>query len=440
MLHHFMAPSQRTSWRHFLSVALLISSMQIYAQPLSLNAALELAERNSPEYVANRAQIKMAQDNAIPAGTLPNPKLFTGIENFPISGQDSWRLNGDSMTMQKFGVMQDIPSVTKRKAQINVARAQIATAEAQWPVTRIKIRQETAVAWFNLFFINQKLVLYDELFAENKLLMQIVVAQIASGRGQIADRILPQQELVTLNDQRDELTRDRHKASNSLARYISSASQFNNQQLIEIDTSLSLDNTQLPVPPALHDQHLEHHPDIQALDAEAQFAEAKISEVKALKSSDWGIEVAYQRRAPQFGDMISAQLSFDLPIFTKKRINPFISAAMSAKNQIEAQRDAMLREHRERLANQLADFKTINQQLDRANTISLPLIHQKLNLQLASYKAGKTALTEVLATRRELVEQRLKILSLQNTKAIISAQIYFEYNDQQQSLLSAEGN
>ena len=117
MLHHFMAPSQRTSWRHFLSVALLISSMQIYAQPLSLNAALELAERNSPEYVANRAQIKMAQDNAIPAGTLPNPKLFTGIENFPISGQDSWRLNGDSMTMQKFGVMQDIPSVTKRKAQ-----------------------------------------------------------------------------------------------------------------------------------------------------------------------------------------------------------------------------------------------------------------------------------------------------------------------------------
>lgn len=67
-------------------------------------------------------------------------------------------------------------------------------------------------------------------------------------------------------------------------------------------------------------------------------------------------------------------------------------------------------------------------------------LHEKLNLQLASYKSGKIALTDVLATRRELVEQRLKILSLQNTKAILSAQIYFEYNDQQQSLLSVGGN
>lgn len=138
--------------------------------------------------------------------------------------------------------------------------------------------------------------------------------------------------------------------------------------------------------------------------------------------------------------MISAQLSFDLPIFAKRRTDPLISAALSAKNQVDAQRDAMLREHRERLANQLADFKTVKQQLDRANAVNLPLIHEKLNLQLASYKSGKIALTDVLATRRELVEQRLKVLSLQNTKAILSAQIYFEYNDQQQSLLSVGGN
>lgn len=440
MLHHYMLPSQRSSWRQLVSVPILISSMQVYAQPLSLNTVLEMAEKNTPEYIANNARIKMAQDTAIAAGTLPNPKLFTGLENFPISGQESWSLNSDSMTMQKFGVMQDIPSKAKRKAQIEVAQAQIATAEAQWPVMRIKIRQETAMAWFNLFFINQKIALYDELFAENKVLTQIVIAQIAAGRGQISDGILPQQELVALNDQRDELMRDRHKASNSLARYISSPSQFNNQQLVEVDTSLSLDNVQFPVPATLRDQHLEHHPDIQAIEAEAQLAKAKIAEAKALKSPDWGIEIAYQRRAQQFGDMISAQLSFDLPIFAKKRTDPLISAAMSAKNQIDAQRDAMLREHLERLANQLADFKTVNQQLDRANTISLRLIHEKLNLQLASYKAGKIALTDVLATRRELVEQRLKVLSLQNTKAILSAQIYFEYNDQQQSLLSVGGN
>lgn len=284
MLHHFMVPSWRTSWRHCLSVVLLISPIQVYAQPLSLNTALEMAEKNAPEYIANNARIKVVQDNAIPAGALPNPKLFTGLENFPISGQDSWRLNGDSMTMQKFGVMQDIPSTAKRKAQIEVAQAQIATAEAQWPVIRIKIRQETAMAWLNLFFINQKIALYDELFAENKLLTQIVIGQIASGRGQVADSILSKQERVTLSDQRDELIRDQHKASNSLARYTSSLSQLNAQQLIEIDTSLSLDKAQFPIPAALHDQHLEHHPDIQAMDAEARLADARVAEAKALKS------------------------------------------------------------------------------------------------------------------------------------------------------------
>jgi hypothetical protein len=33
-----------------------------------------------------------------------------------------------------------------------------------------------------------------------------------------------------------------------------------------------------------------------------------------MKKSDWGVELAYQRRDPRFGNMVSVQFTFEIPV------------------------------------------------------------------------------------------------------------------------------
>jgi len=329
--------------------------------------------------------------------------------------------------MSKIGIMQDIPNAAKRRAQVDVSNAKVDVAQAQRPIALLKLRENTAVAWFNRYYLERKIALFDSLFSENKLLTQTVRAQIASGRGQVADAVLPQQEAAQLEDQRDDLNRDLSKAKSALSRYLG----------VQSDQMLTQDAPELPINADQLHQHLHHHPELQAFAAESQLADAKVEEARSLKKSDMSVEFGYYRRAPQFGDMIGVQLTYELPIFSSHRVDPLIAAAMSEQADIDAQREIMLRDHTNMLENDLADYAALNRQLDRANSTELPLAQQKVTLQLASYQAGKADLSAVLATRRELIEQRLKIITLENMRAVTAAQLYFAYGDGSDDLQGA---
>lgn len=406
-----------------LSVTLVLITSAVEAEPLSLNAALSIATQNSPELKSNTAQIDAAQSASIPAGLLPNPKVYAGLDNFPVTGDEAWQLNRDNMTMAKFGIMQDIPNAAKRRAKVDVSNAKVDVAQAQRPIALLKLRENTAVAWFNCYYLERKIALFDSLFKENKLLAQTVRAQIASGRSQIADAVLPQQEAAQLEDQRDDLNRDVSKAKSVLRRYLGVQSNQSSDQ------PLAQDAPELPINADQLHLHVHHHPEIQAFSAESQLADAKVKEARALKKSDMSIEFGYYRRAPQFGDMVGVQLTYELPIFSSHRVDPLIAAAMSEQANIDVQREIMLRDRTNMLEHNLADYTALNRQLERATTTVLPLAQQKVALQLASYQAGKSDLSAVLTTRRELIEQRLKIITLENMRAVTAAQLYYAYGE-----------
>ncbi len=101
------------SVRHTLLAGLLAVSV-VHAEPLSFRTALELAEQNAPELGAQAAALAATRAAAAAAGRLPDPRLLLGVDNVPTSGTEQWSLDRDFMTMQKIGVMQDIPNARKR--------------------------------------------------------------------------------------------------------------------------------------------------------------------------------------------------------------------------------------------------------------------------------------------------------------------------------------
>ena len=404
------------------TICFFLSYGHAYAQPLTLDTALKLAEQYAPTLRANSAQIEGAENMVSASGILPNPKLFVGLDNYPVSGDAAWSVTQEGMTMQKIGIMQDFPNRAKRLAEIELAKAELGSANAQTEILRIELRQKVASVWLKRFYLERKLALYDDLLSENGLLSQITQTQVTSGRTMVTNAISPKLDKTVLLDQKDDLLRDLNKAKLELHRLISADSSRTTEieSLPSQEPVINFDTSRLY-------HHLHQLPELKAFQAERQTAEAKLKQAQALQKSDWSIEFAYQHRAPDFGDMIGVQLTTELPVFSKKRSSSLVQAILAEQNRITADQEIKYREHLTMLDEGLSDLKALDQQIQRTVQSTLPLTKQKVNLQLASYQAGKANLSDVIETRQALLNQRLRLIDLQQQQAIIKAQLYFSF-------------
>jgi outer membrane protein, heavy metal efflux system len=193
------------------------------ASALTLDDALRLAQINAPSLAAESAKLHAATQSAIPAGELPDPKLVVGLQNFPIGGPHRGTLYGDDMTQQMIGVQQQVPSRDKRRARVELADATIERTAAEGRIERLNVRQATAQAWIRAYAVERKDVLFKDFYQQNRLLQDSVRAQLASGRGQAADAVMPRQEAAELAGREDELIQQRAQARAALKRWIGPA-------------------------------------------------------------------------------------------------------------------------------------------------------------------------------------------------------------------------
>jgi len=174
-------------FRFALLVFLLGTAGWSVAEPLSFEAALDLATRSSPDVAVQTASVAAAQSASVAAGRLPDPKLTFGIENLPVTGEEKGSLTRDFMTMRKVGLMQDFPNSGKRTARSAAAVADADRARAQRRVSILTVRRDTALAWLARYYLERQGALLDDLDRENQLFAQTVEAQLAGGRGMPAD-------------------------------------------------------------------------------------------------------------------------------------------------------------------------------------------------------------------------------------------------------------
>jgi outer membrane protein TolC len=398
---------------------LLLTGSGVRADDLSFTAALQLAEQSTPLLAVESAKVDAARAAAIPAAALPDPKLLFGVDNVPISGPGRGNLNDDFMTMEKIGVMQEFTNGDKRRARADIANASVARAQAEKLIVRQKIRADVAQAWLQVFYIEQQRQLFDALDRENTLLAQAVNAQLAAGRGSGADALLPREEALAIADRRDELAQKINSARAQLAQWIGNDAYL----------PLAGGAPEFPIEAGALNKNLHRHPELAAYVPMTQQAEAELREAQAQKKSDWGVELSYQRRGPLYADMVSLQFTYDLPIFAGSRQNPLIESKKHALEQLDGERNAMLREHAAQLAAETAQYHAISAQLQRLNDARLPLAKQKIELTLAGYRAAQGDLSAVVAARRDLLELQLRQNELQREQRQLAAKLFYTYEE-----------
>lgn len=412
----------RAGWPLVVSLVASLLALPSLAAPLTLDEALRLAETTAPSLNAQDSKIQGAISAAIPAGELPDPKLVLGLQNFPISGPARGSFDEDNMTMQMVGIKQEVPNSYKRKARIEVADAGIERAAAERRIERLNVRLSTTLAWINSYSIERKDALFQEFYKENRLLSDTVRAQIASGRAQPSDAVASKQEAAQLEEEQDELIRQRAQARAALKRWIGPAG---NDKPAGGFPNWSVDMSG-------YAHHVHNHPMLAVFEPMSREAQAKVHEAESENHPDWSWEVDYQHRDRVYGDMVSVQLTFDLPIFPGTRQNPKIAAKHAELSQIEAERETTLREHNQELEDELADYERQNRSVQRNKESLVPLAKEKVELSTASYRAGKGDLGSVVTARREFIEARLKQIDVEEQRALVSARLYLAYGESAQ--------
>jgi outer membrane protein TolC len=399
--------TRRPLARWWLLLAILPATA--IATPLSLPQALAAAERYSAELSASKHQVNALENMADAATQLPDPKLQFGIENVPVSGNNSRRFTREGMTMQRIGIMQEYVSSDKRQRKADTLRAESRQTAASQQTIRARLQRDVAQAWIELALSEKTVQQANTLVTESQRQISVQRASVGSGSALPASVLDARLTLVAMQDRLTEAERDASMAKTRLT------------QLTGVDNS----QIQGPLP------HIERlpadektlfdtitlHPEVLQARREADVAQAKSSQSAIAAIPDVGVEVYYGRRADEYEDLAGIMFTVDLPLFTASRQDKDHAADRSRAMESNDRLTLLLREHQAQLSTLLAQYQAAQTLWQRQKTEVLPLQKQRLEVLQAQYRAGKSDLASILDARRGLLESQLAVSSAERDVA-----------------------
>lgn len=389
-----------------------------YAQDLSFTDAIARAS-DGPSIDARRAAVDAADRSIGPAGALPDPQLVLAIENLPATGPDRYRLNRDEMTMQRIGVMQEMPSFAELGARRAMARAEADRADASLEVGRLEARLGAAQAWIGLHYAERRVALLEGILGEARASSEAARGRLASGASSLDETIAAEVEAARLEDRLSEAGASVHAMRAQLRRWIGAAG----------DEPLSDAAPLFTIDADLLRQNLRRHPALVAYQAETEVAEAELRMARAERWPDWSWELSYGRRDPALEDMASVEVRLGLPLFQAWRQGPLIDARRADLRRVGAEHDATLREHEAILEAGLAQYVALEASILRGRDVRLALARQRAEAASGAFAAGNTSTSALIASRRDALEAELDLFVLEERRALIAAALALQYGE-----------
>jgi cobalt-zinc-cadmium efflux system outer membrane protein len=382
--------------RFLMTAVALMTPAVAAARPMTFADALNLAASDAPSIKARETRMRAARMAADSADALPDPKLDLSLQNVPVTRSEAFSLSRDFMTMKTVGVSQDFPNPAKRRARLGRAEADIAAAEAGTAVETRNVRVAAALAWADLYFAERRLAVLRSLDESIDDIADTVVARLAAGSARPSQGLQPKQLKANVGDRRSDLQAEIVRAKAELARWTG-----------DPDPSAVGAPPDWSINPDRLTSAIDALPSLQVLDAATAQAEADVRLARAQKRPDWSVSASYSKREPNFSDMVSIGVAIDLPLFSKHRQDPLITARAQEAQSARLEREAAEREFRARLQSELAMHRALQERSIRANETLIPLAKQRAELDRASYAAGRIDLGTALEATFALAEAEI---------------------------------
>lgn len=402
-------------------VALTANTTAACAAPITFDRAIELAVTGAPSIAARTAAAEASRSTAVPAASLPDPRLEFGIAGFPVSGPNAGHPERDDFSAIRVGIEQDVPNLAKRRARSGRAVADIAASDAAVSSEVRTVKRGAALAWIDLYFVTAKLAALDTVYLSVKSLVATTPARFASGSVRPAQTVEPALLVAAIDDRRAELVAEAGKAKAALVRWTGDPAP----SVLGNPPTLVVDEARLR-------GAVERLPEVAIADAATAQAKADVGLARAEKRPDWSWQVGYDRRDPRFGDMLSAGVKIGLPLFSRNRQDPVIAAREQDVRRARLDREATLRELQAGLAADLADHAMHHERAERARTLLLPLAERRATLERASYAGGTASLDDAFIATIAVAEARLELLNRQADVVRDAVRINLTYRSEDQ--------
>jgi outer membrane protein TolC len=394
-----------------LFACLAATASAIAADPRSLqfDEALSIAEQRSARLTAQSAAVDAASEQVPRARELPDPKLRFGIDNLPVTDSEAFSLNRDFMTMRRIGYMQDVPNAQKRQARGERAQRERNVEAANLSAQRAQVRQDTAVAWFELYYAQQSLKVLEQLAAAYKLEAETTGPAVSAGRMHASAAVGARAAVETVRDRILEQERLVARSRAMFSALVGEAAARPLGAAPNVDKLLHTTDALV--------SNIEAHPAQRVYEEREALAASEVLVAASTRNSDWSWEVSFGQREPRFSNMVTVMVSMDLPLRKSARQDRDVATRAKQLEQARAQREDARRMHEAEVRGLVADWQIAGERSRRLEMNLLPLARERAELALASYRGGRGELAPVLESRRAETEVQLSRLGTELERA-----------------------
>ena len=364
---------------------------------LGFDEAVAIAGHGAPILEARSADITAAREEAARAAELPDPQLMVGIENLPVSGPGAFRPDGSDMTMKKVGLMQEFPARAKRDARQLIADRQLERARALDAIEQLQVQEQAARAWLAAWAARRELDSYMALRKQAALVVELATARLAGGTGLAVDAMAAQAAALEVENRVDAAQARLQAARAGLARWLG----LPEAQLPEVGLPPTI--TELPFAESVLLSTIDRQRALLDWRYREAIAEAEIALATADKRPDWSIAAAYGQRDGSRADMGMVEFRIDLPVSTGNRQDRAVAARRAELASLVAEREEARRAQREAIARAVAEWRGLEQQVERDASEILPLARDRSEAAVAVF-AGGGPLQPWLESRRDELE------------------------------------
>jgi cobalt-zinc-cadmium efflux system outer membrane protein len=358
---------------------------------MTLADVLARAREQAPQIVSARLALEETRARLIGASLKQqnNPELDAAIGN----------RNGptDRFTDFQFGVAQAFEPGARRSARIEGANAAIAESTANIDdVTRAVLRQ-SAAAYYRALHANERIKLFNAAF------------ELASSVYSAADRRYRAGDIAVLDVNIARASLARVRAEREGAEATKALALGDLRQLLRLPDDIAIEGSLGPATPVDLNAALQaasERPDLRALQAGVQEAEAQLRLGTSFSKPEFGVGVRYSHEE---GDQIVlGGMTVTLPMFSKGQEQRALGSARATR--LRAELDAA----RTRVQIEVrAAFDAYNRRLAAIRTLeadAIPGLDENEQLTTRSFEVGQLGLPDLLLIRRETLDTRFQYL------------------------------
>jgi len=437
------------------SLGAILFSPPAPADPLSLQQAINLAQRYDPWLQGSLHDQRSMEDMSVASGALPDPKVSLAFANLPTN---TWDFDQEPMTQFKVGVSQMFPrgdqrGLQQKKMQLMSQRMPFERAERL-----AQIRLQVSTMWLDAWQAQQSVELIKRNYYLFEQMSEITQSSYASAMGHTRqqDVIRAQLELTRLEDRLVSLEQQRDSNFAALGQWIA---QFEGGPTSEEDalivqrpvTSLPTDDPELAViAPAwlLQEQKSDWqqlsqifmaHPSVRMLEQKIYVSRTEVDLAQQKYSPEWGVNASYGYRdddpvGSERADFFSVGVTLDVPLFTANRQDREVSAAVSKVESVKTEKWLRLKSMLSGFESMRAQWQRLNQRHELYRTTLLPQAHEQAEASLTAYTNESGGFSEVMRARIAELNAQIDALNIfvQQKKVTAHLNYYFASADHAQ--------